>query len=56
LTTEIEKLGYLEEALIERARANGESIERRTSAPPAAVLQVKVVEAVQTRAARMPPA
>jgi hypothetical protein len=52
LTTEIEQLAYVEEALIADASANGEPIERAPSAPPQAVLGLRIAAAPKsTRAA-----
>ena len=45
LAHQIEQLSRVEEALIERALAAGESVHRSASAPPVAVLGVKLVEA-----------
>jgi hypothetical protein len=42
LTTEIGQLAYVEEALIERATANGEHPERSPNASPQVVLQVRI--------------
>jgi hypothetical protein len=52
LEHEIEQLAYAEEALIADAIAEGEDVQRSPSAPPQAVLGVRVVEARRvTRAA-----
>jgi hypothetical protein len=45
LEQEIEQLAYVEEALVAAAIAEGEDVQRSPSAPPQAVLQVRVVEA-----------
>ena len=44
LEQQIEELAYIEEALIAIAIADGEDVQRSPSAPPQAVLQVRVVE------------
>jgi uncharacterized small protein (DUF1192 family) len=46
LTDEIEQLGYVEEALVAAAIANGEDVQGSPKAPPQAVLGIRVVEAV----------
>jgi hypothetical protein len=51
LEHEIEELSYLEESLVCAAIASGETIERRSAAPPAAVLQLRVARARKSRAA-----
>jgi hypothetical protein len=52
LEREIEQLAYIEEALVAAAIAEGEDVQRSSSAPPQAVLQVRVVEeAKSSRAA-----
>jgi chromosome segregation ATPase len=52
LEREIEQLAYVEEAMVAAAIARGEDVQRSPSAPPQAVLGVKVVEARRvTRAA-----
>jgi hypothetical protein len=51
LTAEIEQLGYLEEALVDAAIADGADVQRSPSAPPAAVLGVRVAETNAMRAA-----
>jgi hypothetical protein len=43
LEHEIEQLAYVEEALVSVAIADGEDVQRSPSAPPQAVLQVRVV-------------
>jgi hypothetical protein len=45
LEHETEQLAYVEEALVAAAIAEGEDVQRSPSAPPQAVLQVRVVEA-----------
>jgi hypothetical protein len=50
LTDEIDQLAYVEEALVAVAIADGEDVQRSPSAPPQAVLGVRVVEA-RSRAA-----
>jgi hypothetical protein len=45
LEHEIEQLAYVEEALVAVAIAEGEDVQRSSSAPPQAVLGVRVVEA-----------
>ena len=35
---------YVGEVLVQQALANGKSVSRRSSAPPAAILQVRVVQ------------
>jgi len=53
LTDEIEQLRYLEEALVATAIADGEDVQRSPSAPPQAVLGMRLVQArrVTSRAA-----
>jgi hypothetical protein len=52
LEAEISELAYVEEALVADAIARGEDVQRSPSAPPQAVLGVRVVEARRvTRAA-----
>jgi hypothetical protein len=48
LTDEIEQLAYVEEALVAVASSDGEDVQRSPSAPPQAVLQVRVAEAVKS--------
>jgi hypothetical protein len=48
LEREIEQLAYVEEALVAAAIAGGEDVQRSSSAPPQAVLQVRVVEATKS--------
>jgi hypothetical protein len=48
LIDEIERLSYVEEALAAAAIARGEAVQRSPSAPPQAVLQVRVAEAVKS--------
>jgi hypothetical protein len=43
LANQIEQLAYLEEALVEQSQAAGAPVERSSSAPPAAVLGVRVI-------------
>jgi hypothetical protein len=50
LETKLEELAYIEEELISAAIANGNDVQRSPSAPPQAVLGVKVVDA--TKASR----
>jgi hypothetical protein len=44
LERELETLAYQEETLVVQALARGESVERRSDAPAAAILGVRVVE------------
>jgi hypothetical protein len=48
LEHEIEQLAYVEEALAAAAIARGEDVQRSPSAPPQAVLQVRVAEATKS--------
>jgi hypothetical protein len=48
LEHEIEQLAYVEEALVAAAIADGEDVQRSPGAPPQAVLQVRVAEAVKS--------
>jgi hypothetical protein len=48
LERDIEQLAYVEEALVAAAIAEGEDAQRSPSAPPQAVLQVRVVEATKS--------
>jgi hypothetical protein len=48
LEQEIEQLAYVEEALVAAAIAEGEDVHRSPSAPPQAVLQVRVAEATKS--------
>lgn len=48
LEREVEQLAYAEEALIAAALANGEDVQRSPSAPPQAVLGVRIVETVKS--------
>jgi hypothetical protein len=48
LEHEIEQLAYVEEALVAAAIAEGEDVQRSPSAPPQAVLQVRVAEATKS--------
>jgi hypothetical protein len=48
LEHEIEQLAYIEEALVADAIAGAEDVQRSPSAPPQAVLQVRVVEATKS--------
>jgi hypothetical protein len=51
LSDEIAHLGYVEEALVAAAIAEGMDVERSPSALPQAVLQVRIAEAKRSRAA-----
>jgi hypothetical protein len=48
LEHEIEQLAYVEETLVAAAVAAGEDVQRSPSAPPKAVLQVRVAEATKS--------
>jgi hypothetical protein len=48
LEQEIEQLAYVEEAVVADAIARGEDVQRSSSAPPQAVLQVRVAEAAKS--------
>jgi hypothetical protein len=48
LEREIDELAYLEEQLVVAAIAEGEDVQRSPSAPPQAVLQVRVAEATKS--------
>jgi hypothetical protein len=48
LEHQIEQLAYVEEALVAAAIVNGDDVQRSPSAPPQAVLQVRVAEAVKS--------
>jgi hypothetical protein len=48
LEHQIEQLAYVEEALVAAAIVNGDEVQRSPSAPPQAVLQVRVAEAVKS--------
>jgi hypothetical protein len=48
LEAEISELAYVEEALVADAIARGEDVQRSPSAPPQAVLQVRVTEATKS--------
>jgi hypothetical protein len=51
LEDEVEQLSYAEEMLVSAALADGADVQRSPSAPPAAVLQVRIVEAAKRVAA-----
>jgi hypothetical protein len=48
LEAELAELAYIEEVLVAAAIANGEDVQRSPSAPPQAVLGIRVVEAVKS--------
>jgi hypothetical protein len=48
LEAEISELAYVEEALVAAAIAEGEDVQRSSSAPPQAVLQVRVAESTKS--------
>ena len=50
LETELAEISYIEEAMVAAALASGEDVQRSSSAPPAAVLDVRAVEAKKSRA------